>query len=46
MQKNDTEESIPLLPGFESLLLETPEAEQFGWRFNPNSLQAQNERPV
>ena len=34
-QKNDTEESIPLIPGFEELLLETPEAEQFGWTFNP-----------
>lgn len=40
MQKNATEESIPLLPGFEALLLETPEAEQFGWVFNPMSLQS------
>jgi integrase len=39
MQKNDTEESIPLLPGFEALLLETPEAERFGWVFNPMSLE-------
>jgi integrase len=39
MQKNDTEESIPLLPSFEALLLETPEAERFGWVFNPMSLQ-------
>jgi integrase len=46
MQKNDTEESIPLLPGFEDLLLDTPEAEQFGWIFNPMSLQVQHERPV
>jgi integrase len=39
MQKNDTEESIPLLPGFESLLLKTPEPQRFGWVFNPMSLQ-------
>lgn len=30
MQKNDTEESIPMLPGLESLLLETPEVQRFG----------------
>jgi integrase len=46
MQKNDTEEAIPLLPWFEDLLLETPEAERFGWVFNPMSLQVQHERPV
>lgn len=40
MQKNATEECIPLLPGFESLLLETPEEERTGWIFNPQSLQA------
>ena len=51
MQKNDTEESIPLLPGFEALLLETPKPQQFGWVFNPMSLQsligrrARHERP-
>lgn len=39
MQKNDTEESIPLLPWFESVLLETPEAERAGWVFEPLSLQ-------
>jgi integrase len=38
-QKNDTEESIPLLPDFEALLLQTPEAERKGWAFNPVSLQ-------
>ena len=39
MQKNDTEEAIPMLPGFEALLLETPEDERTGWIFNPRSLQ-------
>ena len=38
MQKNATEDSIPLLPGFESLLLETPAAERSGWVFCPMSL--------
>lgn len=46
MQKNDTEQSIPLIPGFEELLLETPDPEQFGWSFNSMSLQVQHERPV
>lgn len=52
MQKNDTEESIPLLPGFEALLLETPEPQRFGWVFNPISLQsnvgrrARQQRPL
>jgi integrase len=46
MQKNDTEESIPLLPGFESLLLETPEPQRFGWVFNPMSLHTKLKRPV
>ncbi len=39
MQKNDTEESIPLLPGFEALLLKTPDDQRTGWAFNPLSLQ-------
>ena len=39
MQKNDTEESIPLLPWFEAVLLETPPDERTGWVFNPESLQ-------
>ena len=39
MQKNATEEAIPLLPGFEALLLATPEAERTGWIFEPASLQ-------
>ena len=46
MQKNDTEESIPLLPGLESLLLETPKAQRFGWVFNPVSLQTKLGRGV
>ena len=46
MQKNDTEESIPMLPGLELLLDETPEREQFGWVFNPMSLQTKLGRAV
>jgi len=46
MQKNDTEEAIPLLPGFEAVLKETPEAERTGWVFNPASLQTKYKRPV
>jgi integrase len=38
MQKNDTEESIPLLPDFERLLLKTPDDQRAGWAFNPLSL--------
>lgn len=49
MQKNDTEEEIPLLPGFERLLLETPEDQRHGWVFNPLPLTLskarQNARP-
>ncbi len=41
MQKNDTDEDIPLLPGFEKLLLETPAAQRTGWIFEPASLQIQ-----
>lgn len=40
MQKNATEESIPLLPDFERLLHQTPPASCAGWVFNPQSLQA------
>lgn len=52
MQKNDTEESIPLLPWFETVLLETPPEQRTGWVFNPLSLQlrlgrkVQHERPA
>lgn len=41
LQKNDTEESIPMLPGFEAVLLKTPEDARTGWIFNPESLQFQ-----
>lgn len=39
MQKNDTDESIPLLPGFENLLKELSAVNRKGWIFNPISLQ-------
>ena len=39
MQKNDTDETIPLHPWFEAVLLETPEGQRTGWVFNPASLQ-------
>ena len=38
-QKNDSEELIPLLPGFESLLLEIPMDDRIGWVFTPMSLE-------
>ncbi len=44
MQKNNTEESIPLLPGFEALLLETPLDDRTGWVFRPESLQMKEGR--
>lgn len=44
MQKNATEESIPLLPWFEQLLLETPESERTEWIFKPMSLQLKRGR--
>ena len=46
MQKNATEEAIPLLPWFESLLVETPEEDRTGWVFNPLSLQLRLGRRV
>lgn len=46
LQKNDTEEDIPLLPWFEQLLLETPKSERKGWVFNPKSLQTRLGRRV
>lgn len=46
MQKNDTEESIPLMPWFEDVLLETPEDMRKGWIFNPESLQLKIGRKV
>jgi integrase len=35
MQKNDTDQSIPLLPWFEELLIKTPAASRSGWVFQP-----------
>lgn len=46
MQKNDTEESIPLVPGFEALLNRTPKQRRTGWVFNPGSLQTRLGRKV
>lgn len=46
MQKNDTDESIPLLPWFERVILETPPEQRQGWVFNPRSLQLRLGRPV
>lgn len=46
MQKNDTEENIPLLPWFEALLLETAPANRHGWAFAPQSLQLKAGRKV
>lgn len=37
MQKNNSDEEIPLLPGFEALLLETPPDLRTGWVFVPKS---------
>lgn len=46
MQKNDTDENIPLHPWFEAVLLETPDASRRGWVFNPASLQLKRGRQV
>lgn len=46
MQKNDTEENIPLLPWFETVLLETPPEKRTGWVFQPQSLQPKFGRKV
>lgn len=35
LQKNDTEDEIPILPGFDALLRETPEDQRHGWVFSP-----------
>lgn len=51
MQKNGRDDTIPLVPWFESVLLDTPEPRQTGWAFCPASLQpksgraASNDRP-
>ena len=39
MQKNDTEQTIPLLPWFEDVLLEVEQEQRTGWVFSPVSLQ-------
>jgi len=46
MQKNNSDEDIPLLPGFEALLLETPPELRTGWAFEPQSLQNKLGRKV
>lgn len=46
MQKNNSDEEIPLLPGFEKLLLETPPERRTGWVFEPKSLQLKLGRRV
>lgn len=46
MQKNDTHETIPMLPGLEALLLETSESQWMGWGFNPKSLQLRLGRKI
>jgi integrase len=46
MQKNDTEQSIPLLPAFEDLLNEIPTEDRKGWVFEPLSLQLQLGRRI
>ena len=46
MQKNDTEEDIPLLPAFEKLLMQIPKKERTGWIFDPLSLQLKLGRKV
>jgi len=44
-QKNDTEESIPLLPWLDALLQSVPEADRTGYIFQPGSLQGKVGRP-
>ena len=46
MQKNDTNEEIPILPGLAEVLLETPEDKRTDWVFNPLSLQLRLGRKV
>jgi integrase len=38
LQKNGTDEEIPLLPWLEQVLMETPVQERTGWVFNPRPL--------
>ena len=46
MQKNATEEAIPLLPEFERLLLLTPEDQRASWAFKPLSLDSRAGRKM
>ncbi|WP_390179976.1 tyrosine-type recombinase/integrase [Rhodopirellula bahusiensis] len=46
MQKNDTEEDIPLLPAFERLLVQVREKDRTGWVFDPLSLHLKLGRKV
>ena len=46
MQKNDTDETIPLLPWFEDVLLSVEEERRAGWVFSPASLQLKLGRKV
>lgn len=46
MQKNDTDQSIPLLPWFEKLLFEIPPEKRTGWVFEPFSLRLKEGRKV
>ena len=46
LQKNDTDEEIPLLPGFETLLNSVPVSQRSGWVFEPASLQPKLGRRV
>ncbi|GAA4445463.1 hypothetical protein GCM10023156_05050 [Novipirellula rosea] len=46
MQKNDTDEDIPLLPAFEKLLIQIPKEDRTGWIFDPLSLQLKLGRKV
>ncbi|SFJ58376.1 Phage integrase family protein [Planctomicrobium piriforme] len=46
MQKNDSEECIPLLPWFEAVLQETATHRRTGWVFEPQSLQTRLGRRI
>jgi integrase len=46
MQKNDTDQTIPLLPWFEDVLLSVEEERRAGWIFSPASLQLKLGRKV
>lgn len=46
MQKNNTDESIPLVPWFENVLQEVPECERTGYVFNPQPVVHKCGRPA